>query len=121
MKETERLNASSQAVACATTLAPYEHHELAVKWGYGVLNVGSPLAYVDVSLLLPFLPACLPACLSACLPTCLPACLPACLPCCCFYLISAVRRCLHAVLLSYGLDVVMEMQGKLREVERPKL
>eukprot|EP01046_Picozoa_sp_COSAG06_P050688 COSAG06_NODE_8091_length_2275_cov_2.380515_1_plen_95_part_10 len=77
MKETERLNAFSQAVACATTLAPYEHHELAVKWGYGVLNVGSPLAYVDVSLLLPFLPACLPACLSACLPTCLPACLPA--------------------------------------------
>jgi 2-keto-3-deoxy-L-rhamnonate aldolase RhmA len=31
-------------VACATTLAPYEHHELAVKWGYGVLNVGNPLA-----------------------------------------------------------------------------
>ena len=67
------------------------------------------------------LPVCLPACLPVYLPTCLPACLSACLPCCCFYLISAVRRCLHAVLLSYGLDVVMEMQGKLREVERPKL
>lgn len=22
-------------VACATTLVPYEHHELAVQWGYG--------------------------------------------------------------------------------------
>ena len=33
-------------VACATTLVPYEHHELAVKWGYGVLNVGNPLACV---------------------------------------------------------------------------
>jgi hypothetical protein len=27
-------------VMAATTLGPYEHHELAVKWGYSVLNVG---------------------------------------------------------------------------------
>lgn len=32
-------------VMAATTLGPYEHHELAVKWGYSVLNVGNPLAY----------------------------------------------------------------------------
>ena len=25
-------------VACATTLVPYEHHELAVQWGYGPTN-----------------------------------------------------------------------------------
>ena len=64
MEEVPKILAGT-GVACATTLAPYEHHELAVKWGYNILNVGNPLAY--------------------------------------------------------GLDVVMDMQSRLREVTRPKL
>jgi hypothetical protein len=53
------------ATPVATTLGPLEHHELAVQWGYSVLNVGNPL--------------------------------------------------------NYGLETVLDIHGRLRELPRPKL
>ena len=57
--------ASGTQVKVATTLGPLEHHELAVQWGYSVLNVGNPL--------------------------------------------------------NYGLETVLDIHGRLRELPRPKL